>query len=91
MRCQSLALRDTCPASDVTVAQQSQSSDITSPPRMPQVGENVFQGQFKSLIGVHVRSRDSSSFDRCRRGLLGSLVVRGCCCWRELWSKWRRL
>ena len=54
MRRQPLAMRDTCPASDVTVAEQSQSSDVTSPPRMPQVGENVFQGQFQSLIGVHV-------------------------------------
>ena len=54
MRRQPLMMCDTCPASDVTVAEQSQSPDITNPPCMPKVGEHVFQGQFQSLVGVHV-------------------------------------
>ena len=87
MRRQPLVMRDTCPASDVTVAGQSQSPDITSSPRMPQVGEDVFQGQFQLLIGVHVGGVTPSSPDRCKHtACLGQFRYERRCS-RELWPK----
>jgi len=44
MRRQTLVVRDARPAADVAVAQQGQSADVISAPRMPKVGEDVFQG-----------------------------------------------
>ena len=51
---QPLVMRDSCPASDVAIAEQSQSTEIASPPCTPKVGEYVFQGQSQSFIRVHV-------------------------------------
>jgi hypothetical protein len=39
-----LVMRDSGPASDVAVAKQSQTADISRPPGSPEVGEYVFQG-----------------------------------------------
>jgi len=54
MRRQPGVVRDARPASDVAVAEQGQSPDVVSPPRVPQVGENVFQGQFQYVSSVNV-------------------------------------
>lgn len=48
-----LVMRHPCPASDVAVAKQSQAAHIFRAPRMPEVGEYVFQRQPQSLIPIH--------------------------------------